>query len=199
MTRPGVTEPLRDSVPPDWSARDARLVASCEPALADARTDADAARRADRLCWRRLSLPLDSDLDYQGRPIGTDFSNVYAAGTYVLEGRPEAPFDAATQHAREKQIFGAATPFYGWHYPPFFLFIAAAAGAAALSARARGLAGRDAGCFISGRSARSLPLCITASGPAAKSRIASGSCSPSPSRPSSSISVTAITASSPPR
>ena len=64
-------------------------------------------------------------IDYQGRPIGTDFSNVYAAGTFVLEGRPEAPFDSATQHAREQQIFGAATPFYGWHYPPFFLAIAA--------------------------------------------------------------------------
>jgi hypothetical protein len=63
--------------------------------------------------------------DYQGRPIGTDFSNVYAAGTYVLEGRPEAPFDAPAQHAREREIFGTATPFYGWHYPPFFLFIAA--------------------------------------------------------------------------
>jgi Glycosyltransferase family 87 len=64
--------------------------------------------------------------DYQGRPIGTDFSNVYAAGTYVLERHPEAPFDAPTQHVRERQIFGEATPFYGWHYPPFFLFIAAA-------------------------------------------------------------------------
>ncbi len=64
--------------------------------------------------------------DYQGRPIGTDFANVYAAGTFVLEGRPELPFDAPAQHAREQAIFGAATPFYGWHYPPFFLFIAAA-------------------------------------------------------------------------
>jgi hypothetical protein len=64
-------------------------------------------------------------IDYQGRPIGTDFSNVYAAGSYVLEGRADAPFDAASQHAREQQIFGEATPFYGWHYPPFFLFIAA--------------------------------------------------------------------------
>ena len=62
--------------------------------------------------------------DYQGRPIGTDFSNVYAAGSYVLEGRPEAPFDSPTQHAREREIFGGATPFYGWHYPPFFLFVA---------------------------------------------------------------------------
>jgi Glycosyltransferase family 87 len=64
--------------------------------------------------------------DYQGRPIGTDFSNVYAAGTYVLEGKPALPFDAPAQHAREKEIFGPATPFYGWHYPPLFLFVAAA-------------------------------------------------------------------------
>jgi hypothetical protein len=63
--------------------------------------------------------------DLRGRPLGTDFSNVYAAGTYVLEGRPTLPFDAPSQHAREKEIFGAATPFYGWHYPPFFLFVAA--------------------------------------------------------------------------
>ena len=63
--------------------------------------------------------------DVRGRPLGTDFSNVYAAGTYVLEGRPTLPFDAPSQHAREKEIFGAATPFYGWHYPPFFLFVAA--------------------------------------------------------------------------
>jgi alpha-1,2-mannosyltransferase len=63
--------------------------------------------------------------DALGRPLGTDFSNVYAAGTYVLEGKPQAPFDPALQYAREQAIFGAATPFYGWHYPPFFLFIAA--------------------------------------------------------------------------
>lgn len=64
--------------------------------------------------------------DYQNRPLGTDFSNVYAAGTYVLEGLPAAPFDPRLQHAREQQIFGEKTPFYGWHYPPFFLAIAAA-------------------------------------------------------------------------
>jgi alpha-1,2-mannosyltransferase len=65
-------------------------------------------------------------VDFQGRPIGTDFSNVYAAGTYVRDGNPDAPFDLARQHAREQQIFGEATPLYGWHYPPFFLFVAAA-------------------------------------------------------------------------
>lgn len=64
--------------------------------------------------------------DYHGRPIGTDFSNVYAAGTLVREGHVTAPFDLALQHAREQAIFGKATPFYGWHYPPFFLFVAQA-------------------------------------------------------------------------
>ncbi len=62
--------------------------------------------------------------DYQGRPIGTDFSNVYAAGTYVLDGKAAAAFDWPAQYQREQAIFGEKTPFYGWHYPPFFLFIA---------------------------------------------------------------------------
>jgi hypothetical protein len=65
-------------------------------------------------------------VDFQRRPIGTDFSNVYAAGTYVRDGNPDAPFDLARQHPREQQIFGAATPFCGWHNPPFLLFVAAA-------------------------------------------------------------------------
>jgi hypothetical protein len=68
----------------------------------------------------------DGLIDYQGRPLGTDFSNVYAAGTYVLDGQPAAAFDPRQQHAREQAIFGASTPFYGWHYPPFFLGVAAA-------------------------------------------------------------------------
>ena len=65
-------------------------------------------------------------VDIRGRPLGTDFSDVYAAGSYVLDGTPDLPFDPVRQHAREQQIFGDATPFYGWHYPPLFLFIAAA-------------------------------------------------------------------------
>ena len=65
-------------------------------------------------------------VDLQGRPLGTDFSNVYAAGTYVLGGDTNAAFDPPQQFAREQAIFGAATQFYGWHYPPYFLFVAAA-------------------------------------------------------------------------
>jgi alpha-1,2-mannosyltransferase len=62
--------------------------------------------------------------DRFGRPLGTDFSNVYAAGSYVLEGQAAAPFDPARQFAREQAIFSQATQFYGWHYPPFFLALA---------------------------------------------------------------------------
>ena len=62
--------------------------------------------------------------DYAGRPLGTDFSNVYAAGVAAAAGDATAPFDVHRQLAMERQIFGPATPFYGWHYPPFFLFVA---------------------------------------------------------------------------
>src|SRR5664280_3490463 len=62
--------------------------------------------------------------DRFGRPLGTDFSNVYAAGTYVLDGQATAPFDPTKQFAREQATFGQATQFYGWHYPPFFLGLA---------------------------------------------------------------------------
>jgi len=73
-----------------------------------------------------LVVTATGGVDLQGRPLGTDFSNVYAAGTYVLEGNPVAPFDSLQQYTREQAIFGEATPFYGWHYPPYFLFVAAA-------------------------------------------------------------------------
>ncbi len=67
----------------------------------------------------------DGRNDRFGRPLGTDFSNVYAAGSYVLEGKAAAPFDPQRQYAREQEIFGKDTPIYGWHYPPFFLVVAA--------------------------------------------------------------------------
>ena len=73
-----------------------------------------------------LIVTAHDGIDRQGRPLGTDFSNVYAAGTYVLEGNPDAPFDPPQQFAREQALFGKATQFYGWHYPPYFLFVAGA-------------------------------------------------------------------------
>ena len=54
------------------------------------------ARRSDRVaCGRWLYFRLGRRLiDYQGRPLGTDFSNVYAAGTYVLDRHGRRPFDS---------------------------------------------------------------------------------------------------------
>ena len=43
----------------------------------------------------------------------------------MLEGNPAAPYDPAVHRERERAIFGEKTPFYGWLYPPFFLFVAA--------------------------------------------------------------------------
>jgi Glycosyltransferase family 87 len=60
-----------------------------------------------------------------GQPIGTDFSNVYAAGSLTWQGRAAEAYDPALQHAAEKAVFdGREVPFYGWHYPPFFFAIA---------------------------------------------------------------------------
>lgn len=63
--------------------------------------------------------------DYAGRPLGSDFSNVYAAGVASLHGNATAPFDILRQQQEERAIFGANTQLYGWHYPPFFLLVAA--------------------------------------------------------------------------
>lgn len=63
--------------------------------------------------------------DFKGRPLGTDFSNIYAGGSYALEGHAALAFDPASQHAREQAIFGPDTPFFGWHYPPFLMLVSA--------------------------------------------------------------------------
>jgi alpha-1,2-mannosyltransferase len=64
-------------------------------------------------------------VDRNGKPIGTDFSSFYAAGSLVLEGRAGDVYDMAAHYAREQHIFGPTTPYYGWLYPPIFLFVAA--------------------------------------------------------------------------
>jgi len=72
--------------------------------------------------WIALSSGL---IDRNGKPIGTDFSNVYAAGTLTWQGRPADAYSPALQHDAEKATFdGRDVPFYGWHYPPFFFAVA---------------------------------------------------------------------------
>jgi hypothetical protein len=70
--------------------------------------------------WLALSSGLT---DPNGKPIGTDFSSFYAAGSLVLEGHAGDVYNMAAHHSREQQIFGEATPYYGWLYPPLFLFV----------------------------------------------------------------------------
>jgi alpha-1,2-mannosyltransferase len=77
--------------------------------------------------WIALS---DGLIDRNGKPLGTDFSNVYAAGALTWQGRPAQAYEPARQHAAEQAVFdGRDVPFYGWHYPPFFFAVAVAVAA----------------------------------------------------------------------
>jgi alpha-1,2-mannosyltransferase len=66
-------------------------------------------------------------IDATGKPIGTDFSQVWVAGRSVLAGDPQAPFDPQRHELAQHAVFGPSDSFYGWHYPPYFLAIAAVA------------------------------------------------------------------------
>ena len=65
-------------------------------------------------------------LDSLGRPLGTDFANVWSSGKLVLLGRPEAALSPYDLRPFQQALFGmGAGLFYGWHYPPLFLGVAA--------------------------------------------------------------------------
>jgi hypothetical protein len=64
-------------------------------------------------------------LDAQGRPLGTDYSNVHAAGRMALDGHAAQAWDWAAHHQVQQALHGDPNvPFYGWHYPPPFLLVA---------------------------------------------------------------------------
>jgi hypothetical protein len=74
-----------------------------------------------------LLATADGIVDNAGRPIGTDFANAYAAGRLALEGRAGDAYNWPAHHTMQKRISGRQDiPYYGWHYPPTFLLIAAA-------------------------------------------------------------------------
>ncbi len=82
------------------------------------------------LCATILSYALliatgHGTLDATGRPIGTDFSDVYSAGWMADHGRAAAAW-VWPEHYKVQQALhhSEAVPFYGWHYPPPFLLIA---------------------------------------------------------------------------
>jgi hypothetical protein len=65
--------------------------------------------------------------DRQWRPIANDFVNVYAAGRLTLDGAPAAAYDWPQHKQAEVRAIGSDfADYYGWHYPPTFLFVAAA-------------------------------------------------------------------------
>jgi Glycosyltransferase family 87 len=68
-------------------------------------------------------------LDAWGRPLGTDFSDVWTAGQMALDGRAPAAWDWAAHYQVQQSAHGDPhVPFYGWHYPPPFLLLAALLG-----------------------------------------------------------------------
>lgn len=79
---------------------------------------------ASVLCVAYMALTAQGLNDYAGRVLGTDFSNVYAAGVSVAQGDPAGPFDILQQQKNERALFGPDADLYGWHYPPYFLLVA---------------------------------------------------------------------------
>lgn len=66
-------------------------------------------------------------IDPSGYPIPTDFLNVWAAGRLVLQHAPADAYDWTIHKAVE--VLGVRREFadyFGWHYPPPFLLVAAA-------------------------------------------------------------------------
>ena len=79
------------------------------------------------LCTGWLLFTAHGTVDRLGRPIGTDFSDVWTAGWMADHGQAAAAWDWKAHYAIQQRIHGRADiPFYGWHYPPPFLLVAAA-------------------------------------------------------------------------
>lgn len=65
-------------------------------------------------------------LDYLGRPIGTDFSQVWTAGRMALDGQAADVWNWDKHFAVQRALHGSRlVEYYGWHYPPPFLLLAA--------------------------------------------------------------------------
>ncbi len=79
---------------------------------------------ADGLGIGGIYASMKNGLDYEGRPMGSDFAEVYAAGTFVNEGQPARPYDLPTHMQRQRDLFGEKTALFSWNYPPYFLAVA---------------------------------------------------------------------------
>ena len=74
-----------------------------------------------------LFVTAKGTLDIFGRPLGTDFSDVWTAGHMALHGGAPDVWDWGKHYAAQQATHHSrSVPFYGWHYPPPFLLVAAA-------------------------------------------------------------------------
>ena len=72
-----------------------------------------------------LAATASGTLDGLGRPLGTDFSNVWSAGSMVLDGRAADVWSWQDQFQVQRELHGKAdVDVFGWHYPPPFLLVA---------------------------------------------------------------------------
>ena len=63
-------------------------------------------------------------LDFDNRPIGTDFISFWTASGIALSGHPAKVYDVAVQFAAQRAAFGGAPLNYtAFFYPPVFLLI----------------------------------------------------------------------------
>ena len=74
-----------------------------------------------------LYLTATGTVDALGRPLGTDFSNVWTAGRMALDGRASEVWDWGAHFRVQQEFHGRRdVDLFGWHYPPPFLLVATA-------------------------------------------------------------------------
>ena len=79
------------------------------------------------LCVGWLFATAHGTLDFLGRPLGTDFSNVWTAGRMTLDGKASHVWSWPEHFGVQRAFHGSASvDLFGWHYPPPFLLVAAA-------------------------------------------------------------------------
>jgi hypothetical protein len=76
-----------------------------------------------------LIATANGNLDRFGRPLGTDFSEVWAAGQIAASSQPQNAYDVEAHKAEQIAHFGPSDAFYLWSYPPYFLVVAGVLGA----------------------------------------------------------------------
>lgn len=75
------------------------------------------------LLW--LAFTAHGTLDWLGRPLGTDFSDVWAAGKLALDGHAADAWTWSKHFAVQRAVHGPGlSELYAWHYPPPFLLVA---------------------------------------------------------------------------